>query len=92
MARDKTTVTLDRAKAERARALSGAHSVSETIDLALDRLIFEARVQQDVAAYRAHPQGAEELAVARRQPRRPLDDDPTDWEAFYANRPRQGRR
>ena len=89
MARDKTTITLDRAKAECARALVNANSVSETIDLALDRLIFEARVQQDVAAYRAHAPGAEERAIARREPHRKLDDDPTDWEAFYANRKRQ---
>ena len=89
MARDKTSITLDRAKAECARALVDANSVSDAIDLALDRLIFEARVQQDVAAYQLHPQGAEERAIARRQPRRTLDDDPTDWEAFYANRKRQ---
>ncbi len=92
MARDKTTITLDRAKAERARALVNAPSVSEAIDLALDQLIFEARVRQDVAAYRAHPPGPEERAIGRRRPRRKLDDDPTDWEAFYASRRRQATR
>ena len=92
MAREKTTITLDRAKAECARTLVNAKSVSVAIDLALDRLIFEARVQQDVAAYRARSQGAEEVAIARRQPRRQLDEDPTDWETFYANRKRRASR
>lgn len=92
MARNKVTITLDRAKAECARTLVNANSVSDTIELALDRLIFEARVEQDLAAYQAHPQGSEELTIARRQPRRQLDQDPTDWETFYANRKRQASR
>jgi hypothetical protein len=89
MAKDKVTITLDRAKAERARVLMSARSTSEAIDIALDRLIREERIRQDVEAYRARPPGAEERAVARRQPGRKLDDDDTDWVAFYANRKRR---
>jgi hypothetical protein len=83
MARQKVTITLDRSKAESARALVGAASTSEVIDLALDRLIRTERLRRDVAAYRRlPPTGAEaELAL--------LDavdlDDPTDWEMLYAD-------
>jgi hypothetical protein len=92
MPRDKTTITLDRAKAERARALLRVHSTSEVIDIALDRLIRDERINRDVEAYRAHPPGTEERAIALRQPRRKLDDDDTDWEAFYASRGRKRAR
>jgi hypothetical protein len=83
MAREKVTITLDRSKAESARALVGAASTSEVIDLALDRLIRTERLRRDVAAYRRlPPTGAEaELAL--------LDaadlDDTTDWELLYAD-------
>jgi hypothetical protein len=89
MAREKVTITLDRSKAESARALVGAASTSEVVDIALDRLIRAERLRRDVAAYRRiPPTGAEaELAL--------LDtvdlDDPTDWEALYAERGGGGR-
>jgi hypothetical protein len=82
MVKQKVTITLDRAKAESARALVGAASTSEVVDIALDRLIRSERLRRDVVAYRRlPPTGAEaELAL--------LDavdlDDPTDWEALYA--------
>jgi hypothetical protein len=83
MARQKVTITLDRSKAESARALVGAASTSDVIDLALDRLIRTERLRRDVAAYRRlPPTGAEaELGL--------LDavdlNDPTDWEMLYAD-------
>jgi hypothetical protein len=83
MAREKVTITLDRSKAESARALVGAASTSEVIDVALERLIRTERLRRDVAAYRRlPPTGAEaELAL--------LDaadlDDTTDWELLYAD-------
>jgi hypothetical protein len=83
MARKKVTITLDRSKAESARALVGAASISDVIDVALDQLIRTERLRHDVAAYRRlPPTGAEaELAL--------LDaadlDDPTDWEMLYAD-------
>jgi hypothetical protein len=82
MVKEKVTITLDRSKAESARALVGAASTSEVVDIALDRLIRAERLRHDVAAYRRiPPTGAEaELAL--------LDavdlDDPTDWELLYA--------
>ena len=39
MAKEKATITLDRAKAAAARALLGVESTSEVIDMALDQLI-----------------------------------------------------
>ena len=85
MVKEKVTITLDRSKAENARALVGAGSTSEVVDIALDRLIRTERLRQDVAAYRRlPPTGAEaELAL--------LDaadlDDSTDWELLYAEDP-----
>jgi hypothetical protein len=83
MAREKVTITLDRSKAESARALVGAASTSEVIDLALDRLIRTERLRRDVAAYRRLPPTGAEADLAL------LDavglDDPTDWEMLYAD-------
>jgi hypothetical protein len=83
MARGKVTITLDRSKAESARALVGAASTSEVIDLALDRLIRTERLRRDVAAYRRLPPTGAEADLAR------LDaadlDDPTDWEMLYTD-------
>jgi hypothetical protein len=83
MAREKVTITLDRSKAESARALVGATSTSDVIDLALDRLIRTERLRRDVAAYRRLPPSGAEAELAL------LDaadlDDPTDWEMLYAD-------
>src|SRR6266567_2828315 len=61
MAKHKVTVSLDRAKAETARALVSARSTSEAIDIALDRLIRAERIQRDVEIYKARPQTAQEI-------------------------------
>jgi hypothetical protein len=83
MGREKVTITLDRSKAESARALVGATSTSDVIDLALDRLIRTERLRRDVAAYRRLPPTGAEAKLAL------LDavdlDDPTDWEMLYAD-------
>ena len=85
MAKDKVTISLDRAKAETARLLVAAKSTSDVIDIALERLIHDERIRRDVQGYLARPQTTEELAIVRR--RRPrLDDDDTDWEAAYASK------
>lgn len=83
MAKDKATITIDRAKADRARSLVGARSLSDTIDVALDRILREERLRSDVAAYRAHPQTAGEIALSSIGQAGELDDD-VDWEALYA--------
>lgn len=55
MPKRKVTITLDRAKADEARALLSAESTSQAIDLALDRAIRAERLRRDVAAYRRVP-------------------------------------
>jgi len=82
MAKEKVTITLDRAKADHARSLVGARSTSEVIDAALDRLIRAERLARDVAAYRADPQTAAEIELASFGDSGGLGDD-TDWEALY---------
>lgn len=82
MAKDKVTITLDRAKADRARALLSARSTSEAIDLALDRLIDSERIRGDIEAYRRVPPTGSELAIAALADTSGLTDD-TDWEALY---------
>jgi hypothetical protein len=84
MAKDKVTITLDRAKADRARALLAARSTSEAIDLALDRLISAERLRRDIAAYRRIPPIAAEAALALLADTSALADE-TDWEALYSD-------
>ncbi len=80
MAKGKVTITLDKSKAEEARALLGASSTSETIDIALARLIRVERLRKDIAAYRRCPPTPEELELALSGDFPELDD--TDWEAL----------
>jgi hypothetical protein len=82
MARDKATITLDRAKAAAARELLGIGSTSEVIDVALDRLIRAERLQADVAAYQRVSPTQDEIDLASFADVRGIDDD-TDWEALY---------
>lgn len=84
MAKKKVTITLDPAKADKARDLLGAASTSEAIDLALDRLIRAERLRRDIEAYRNIPLTEDELQLASFEPGTDLDDD-TDWEALYAD-------
>jgi hypothetical protein len=82
MAKEKVTITLDRAKADRARALLAARSTSETIDVALDRLIEAERLRRDIAAYRRIPPSAPEADIALLVDASGLTDE-TDWKALY---------
>lgn len=82
MAREKITITLDRAKAEQARSLLGIASTSEVVDIALDRVIQAERLRRDIAAYRKTPPTSDEVELALLAATT-LDDD-TDWEAAYA--------
>jgi hypothetical protein len=86
MAKEKATITLDRAKAAAARAIVGATSTSEVIDLALDRLIRAERLRADIAAYRQNPPTGTEAEVAQLADTSGLADD-TDWDALYADEP-----
>ncbi len=82
MARQKVTITLDRAKADRARVLAGARSTSEVINLALDRLIRTERLLGDMAAYGRVPPTDAEVHLGQ-MASGDLGDD-TDWEGMYA--------
>jgi hypothetical protein len=82
MAKEKATITLDRAKAALARDLLGAGSTSEVIDIALDQLIRAERVRADVAAYQRAPSTQDEITLASLGDLRGIGDD-TDWEALY---------
>jgi hypothetical protein len=86
MARQKATLTIDRDKLETAKALVGAASLSETIDVALDRLIRGEQLRRDVAAYTRHPLSADELALADLPVELDLDDDDVDYDRIYGKR------
>jgi hypothetical protein len=86
MAKEKATITLDRAKAAAARALMGASSTSEVIDIALDELIRSHRLRADIAAYQRVPATEDEVELARFGDTSGLADD-TDWEALYDDEP-----
>lgn len=77
------TITLDRSKANAARALVGASSTSEVIDIALERLIRAVRKSNDVAAYKLRPTSRQEDELALLGDSQSLADD-TDWESLYA--------
>lgn len=83
MAKEKTTITVERQKLEQARRLTGASSASAAIDIALDRLIRSERIRADVAAYGGQPSTEEDTALAAVTPS--WDDlaDDTDWDALY---------
>jgi acyl CoA:acetate/3-ketoacid CoA transferase alpha subunit len=85
MAKQKTTITVERHKVDEARRLTGAASTSAAIDLALDRLIRTERLRKDIAAYTGAPPTEEEVALAGTVP--PWSDlaDDTDWEALYSD-------
>jgi hypothetical protein len=83
MAREKATITIDRAKAALAVEVSGARSTSEVVDLALDQLIRAERLRADVAAYQGVPPSAAEIELALLGDTSSLADD-TDWEQLYA--------
>lgn len=87
MARQKATVTLDRDKVEEARVLIGGQSMSEVIDVALDRLIRTERLRRDVEAYTRRPQDRAELGVADLAVTFDLDDDEVDYDALYGGSP-----
>jgi Arc/MetJ family transcription regulator len=83
MAREKATITLDRAKAAEVQRLTGTRSTSEAIDLALTRVISIERLSRDVEAYTGHPLTDAEAAVGDLPVAFDLDDADVDYEALY---------
>ena len=86
MARGKATITLDRQKVDTARALLGTRSISQTVDVALDRLIRSERLRHDVAAYLREPLAPGELAIADLPVELDLDDADVDYDEIYGGR------
>ncbi len=86
MAREKVTISLDRAKVAAARALAGVDSISGVIDLALDHLILTERLRADIAAYRRLPPTRDEVGLDLLADFSDIADD-TDWEGLYADEP-----
>lgn len=87
MAREKVTVTLERQKVEEARALVHGRTMSDVIDLALDRLIRAERLRRDVAAYSRQPPDDDEPAMADLPAGLDLDDADVDYDAWYGTVP-----
>jgi hypothetical protein len=87
MARDKATLTLDRDKVRAAMALTGQHTMSDVVDLALDRLLHAERLRGDVAAYTRQPLTDEDIAILDLPVRLDLGDDDADYEALYGGAP-----
>lgn len=85
MAREKVTVTLDRAKADEARAVLGAKSMSDAIDIALDRLLHAELLRRDVEAYSRRPPTDDEIALGEVDVELNLDDDDVDYDALYSS-------
>jgi hypothetical protein len=83
MARDKATITLDREKVARAAALVGRESMSDVIDIALDRLIRSEELRRDIAAYARLPLDEAESALADISVEFDLDDADVDYDALY---------
>ena len=79
----KTTITLDPEKMERARRLTGARSASETVDIALARLIATETLRRDITAYAASPPTDEELMLAEAPVVFDLNDAEVDYDALY---------
>jgi hypothetical protein len=82
MAKEKATITIDRAKAALALEVSGARSTSEVVDMALDQLIRAERLRADIAAYQGTPPTAAELELALVGDTSGLADD-TNWAQLY---------
>jgi hypothetical protein len=82
MVKEKATITLNRAKVAKAASLIGGRSISEVVDIALDRVIQAEELRRDVAAYLRQPLGDEELALDL-----PvlfdLADEDVDYDALY---------
>lgn len=83
MAREKATISLDRGKVEEARALVRGRSMSDVIELALDRLIRVERLRHDVAAYERQPLSTDESSVGDLPVGLDLDDDDVDYDLWY---------
>jgi len=81
--RRKATITLDRDKVTRAGVLIGRKSMSDVVDVALERLIRSEELRRDVAAYMRQAPAQEEIDLGELPVRLDLADDDVDYEALY---------
>ena len=64
-------------------ALSSSRSMSDAIDMALDRFIDDAELRRDVEAYVRHPLGDDAAVPGSLPLRLDLGDDDVDYEVLY---------
>lgn len=83
MAREKTTIMVERSQVAAARELCGAASTSDVIGLALSRLIRTERLRRDIEAYTSIPQDSGEAALAELPVEFDLGDEDVDYDALY---------
>ncbi len=83
MTKLKTSVTVDPAKVEAVRRITGAGSTSAAIDAAMSEMIALHRIRHDVLAYRRIPLDVDEVALAHVTPDWSDLADDTDWAALY---------
>lgn len=83
MAKEKATITVDRAKLAEARAVLGVSSASAAIDIALSDVVRRARLRRDIDAYRRVPQTDDEAALGAALPHWEDLADDTDWDAEW---------
>lgn len=83
MAKEKATITVDRAKLAEARTLLGVSSASAAIDIALTEVVRRARLRRDVEAYGRVPATEQEVAIGRVRPDFGDLTDDTDWDAEW---------
>lgn len=83
MAKVKVSVTLDPVKLARARELVEVATLSQLLDMAIDRLIVDELERRHAGGYLAHPPEADEVAWAElaRDPTQIADD--VDWARLY---------
>jgi len=83
MSKTKASVSLDPVKVAQARELLGGPTLSEVIDIALERLIVGELERRHVAGYLRQPPDRDELAWAEveRDPSAIADD--VDWANLY---------
>jgi hypothetical protein len=83
MAKEKATITVDRAKLAEARSILGVNSASAAIDAALSEVIRRARLRRDIEAYAMRPPTDEEVALGAVRPDWSELADDTDWDAEW---------
>jgi hypothetical protein len=83
MAKEKATITVDRAKLAEARSVLGVDSASAAIDIALSELIRRVRLRRDIEAYTAKPPTDDEVGLGEALPDWTDLADDTDWDAEW---------